>query len=100
MTEHRPAAREFVDGLPAERAGVELACPDCGEASTSGEPCSWCRILRTWRALPQSVRDELRPAMEARQTTVAVIEQIRTALGCGLKEAVEFVHLPHYRDLD
>ena len=77
---------------------MTVPCPDCGEP-TSDEVCCWCRQLRTWDALPEAVRDDLRPLLEAKQTTITLIGKIRTALDCGLREAVKFAHLPFYRDL-
>lgn len=79
-------------------------CSDCGEP-TSGErplaggPCSWCAHKRTWDALPKPARDEIELAL-ARGSTIIAIKRIRQLTGCGLKDAVELAHLPHYRELD
>ncbi|MFS8096095.1 hypothetical protein LFM09_03055 [Lentzea alba] len=79
-------------------------CCDCGEPTSgdrplAGGPCTWCALKRTWDAYPQAVRDELRQEM-ADGRTIMVIKRIRQLTGCGLREAVEMAHLPHYRELD
>ena len=78
-------------------------CPGCGDdqagsRTRAGESCTWCHAEREWAKWPGPARAEILRLLEAKKTILA-IKRVREVAGCGLKEAVELVHLPHYRDV-
>ncbi|MDX8145684.1 hypothetical protein SK854_26480 [Lentzea sp. BCCO 10_0061] len=76
-------------------------CPECGDfqagsRTRAGESCTWCHAEREWAKWPGSARTEIIRLLEAKKTILA-IKRVREVAGCGLKEAVELVHLPLHR---
>lgn len=79
-------------------------CSDCGETSLGDrtrarDHCFWCGVKRKWEALPQAVRDEVRPLMDDRKM-IPAIKRLRELAGFGIAEASELVQLPDFRELD